>query len=180
MPSRTIEPSQPLAHAPLARRAEAGCWPLAAGRAMSLVPHEPRVLHIRHGRVWLTGSGACEDHVLSVGEQLMLAPGQHYVMEAWGPAGAEPEAVLFLLERPAPCAAPLSRRSMTLDWECRVVQPLRELGSALARGGRAVGAAWADVLAAGGRLVLGVAQFAWGCLAAPGQRQAGRRSPLIL
>jgi hypothetical protein len=61
-----------------------------------------------------------------------------------------------------------------------VAQPLRELGSALARGGRAVGAAWADVLVAGGRLVLGVAQFAWGRMVAPWQRQPARRSPLVL
>lgn len=154
-------------------RAAAGCWTLDAGRAMTLRPREPGTLEIARGRVWVTlggGAGllpdAGGDHVLAPTERLATAPGQHVVVEAWGPSGAA-EAAAFRWD-PVPARA---RSAAAREWDCGVVQPLRDLGHALGQGARALGAAFGDALAAGGRLAVGLARFALHRTAQPFQRK---------
>ncbi|RQO80704.1 DUF2917 domain-containing protein [Acidovorax sp. FJL06] len=178
MPARNVLESQQSVQAAVAGRPAAGCWKLAPGRALSLHPREPSVLEIAQGRVWLTLSGASPtplpadlpadlprgvaDHMLQAGDRLAIAAGQHVVMEAWNPAGLPDGGVAFHWKGAAALAngqgAHVLRRGA--DWECGVVQPLRDLAQALAQGGRAVGQAGAQVLGATGRLALGIARFA--------------------
>ena len=85
-----------------------GCWQLAAGRAVTLRPHEAGVLRISQGRVWATVDGPRRgpannlgDHVLGAGQQLAVRAGQRLVLESWDAADtpawfrwdAEPAAV---------------------------------------------------------------------------------------
>lgn len=177
MSPRNVLESQQSVHAALAGRRAAGCWKLATGRALSLRPHTQGVLQIAQGQVWLTLSGsladlpgAAADHVLRAGEQLTIAPGQHVVMEAWNPRG-NAEAVAFRWDS---VVAPATAQPASLaarDWECGVVQPLRDLVQALGQSGRALGAALADVTGAGGRFAAGLARFALHRIAAPLQRK---------
>ena len=157
MPARNVLESQQSVQAALAGRPAAGCWKLAPGRALSLHPRKRSVLEIAQGRVWLTLSGASPaDHVLQAGDRIAIAAGQHVVMEAWSPAGMAAEGVAFDWDR-APALAPVRSAA---EWECGVVQPLRDLGQA---GGQALGA--------GGRLALGIARFALFWIAAPRERK---------
>lgn len=197
MSPRNVLESQQSVHADLAGRSAAGCWKLAAGRALSLHPRHPRqrsVLEIAQGRVWLTVSpaspwhsrqsaaaaaSAAVDQVLQAGERLTIEPGQHVVMEAWSQSGEGPnaDAVAFRWDRaPAAAWAPSlaglqAHTSAASDWECGVVQPLRDLVHALGQGGRAVGTALADMAAAGGRFAAGLARFALHRIAAPSTRK---------
>ena len=190
MSPRTVLESQQSVHADLAGRSAAGCWKLAAGRALSLHPRQRSVLEIAQGRVWLTvspappwlplrGAAAGGDQVLQAGERLIIEAGQHVVMEAWSLSGESPhaDAVAFRWDH-APAAAwatslagPRAKTSAAKDWECGVVQPLRDLAHALGHGGRAVGTALADMATAGGRLAAGLARFALHRIAAPLQRK---------
>lgn len=177
MSPRNVLESQQSVHAALAGRRAAGCWKLATGRALSLRPHTHGVLQIAQGQVWLTLSGsladlpgAAVDHVLQAGEQLTIAPGQHVVMEAWNPRG-NAEAVAFRWDSVVALAPARSTSLVACDWECGVVQPLRDLVQALGQGGRALGAALADVTGAGGRFAAGLARFALHRIAAPLQRK---------
>ena len=102
---RTVLESQQFEPAAVPARPAAGCWKLAAGKALSLHPRAFGLLEITQGRVWLTMSGvladwpgAPADIVLGAGEQLAIAPGQHVVMEPW-----EPD---------APCA------EVSFRWDC--------------------------------------------------------------
>ena len=170
MSARNVLESQQSVQAAVAGRSAAGCWKLTPGRALSLHPRERSVLEIAQGRVWLTLSGASPaDHVLQAGDRIAIAAGQHVVMEAWTPAGLPGEDVAFhWLGAPAPVPAQAQRALRPgAEWECGVVQPLRDLVQALAQGGRAVGLAGAQALGAGGRLVLGIARFALIRIAAP-------------
>jgi hypothetical protein len=178
MSPRNVLESQQSVHAALAGRRAAGCWKLATGRALSLRPHTHGVLQIAQGQVWLTLSGsladlpgAAADHVLRAGEQLTIAPGQHVVMEAWNPRGSA-EAVAFRWDVMASPALVPPASLAARDWECGVVQPLRDLVQALAQGGRALGAALADVTGAGGRFAAGLARFALNRIAPQWQRRA--------
>lgn len=182
-PRNILEPQQS-APAPQAMRSAAGCWKLANGRALSLVPHTHGVLEVAQGRVWVTlgdsgggGGGAlvdlpgsAADHVLHAGEQLHIAPGQHVVMEAWGLPGSV-EAVAFRwYGAMAPAAAPTASLAAR-DWECGVVLPLRDLLHALGQGGRALGATVVDVTGAGGRFAAGLTRFAMHRIAPQRQRR---------
>jgi len=174
---RNVLESQQFEPASVASRTAAGCWKLATGRALSLRPRTHGVLQIAQGQVWLTVSGSLadrpgvpEDHVLRAGKQLVIAPGQHVVMEAWDSSGAA-EAVAFRWDRVAMAPTAQPRGLTACDWECGVVQPLRELVRALGQGGRAVGAALVDVVGAGGRFAVGLARFALHRIAAPLQRK---------
>ena len=189
MSARNVLESQQSVQAAVAGRSAAGCWKLTPGRALSLHPRERSVLEIAQGRVWLTLSGTLPrrqpadmpadlpadwvfgvaDHLLQAGDRLDIAAGQHVVMEAWTPAGLPGEDVAFhWLGAPAPVPAQAQRAMRPgAEWECGVVQPLRDLVQALAQGGRAVGLAGAQALGAGGRLVLGIARFALIRIAAP-------------
>lgn len=163
MPARNVLESQQSVHAATAgRRPAAGCWKLPAGRALSLHPRTPGVLEIAQGRVWLTLAGqpdAQADQVLLAGDRIAVAAGQHVVIEAWMPQGGSPDAVAFEWKAAARGGAELVPRTRP-EWECSVVQPLRELLQALGQGGRAVGLASTQVLGAASRLVLGAARFA--------------------
>jgi hypothetical protein len=179
MSPRNVLESQQSAPAPQAVRSAAGCWKLANGRALSLVPHTHGVLEIAQGRVWVTlGSGGASadlpdtsaDHVLHAGERLHIAPGQHVVMEAWALSGSV-EAVAFRWDGAMALAAAHTASLAAREWECGVVQPLRDLLQALGRGGRALGAALVDVTRAGGRFAVGLARFAMYRIAPQRQRR---------
>jgi hypothetical protein len=180
MSPRNVLESQQSAPALQAGRSAAGCWKLANGRALSLVPHTHGVLEIAQGRVWVTLGGvgadlpgAAADHVLHAGEQLRIAPGQHVVMEAWGLSGSV-EAVAFRWEGAMASATSGASPGASLaarDWECGVVQPLRDLLQALGQGGRALGTTLVDVTGAGGRFAAGLARFAMHRIAPQRQRR---------
>jgi len=160
-----LQQSVPAGQAGQVGCAEAGSWKLAAGQAVSLRARSPGVLEIARGRVWLTlgGSlddlpGAAADHVLTAGERLTVAPGQHVVMEAWSPSGGT-DAVAFRWGGGTAPATASTASVIARDWECAVVQPLRDLVRALAQGGHAMGAAVVDVAGAGGRCAAGLARF---------------------
>lgn len=178
MSPRNVLESQQSVQASLAGRPAAGCWKLTTGKALSLRPRTHAVLQIAQGQVWLTLSGSLADlpgvavdYVLGAGDRLFIAPGQHVVMEAWSPLG-HADAVAFRWDS---VVAPAIARPTSLaarDWECGVVQPLRDLVHALGQGGRALGTALADVTGAGGRFAAGLARFALHRIAAPLQRKA--------
>ena len=177
MSSRNVLKLQQSVQASQAVCAAAGGWKLAAGEAVTLRAHTPGVLEIAQGRVWLTlgGSlanlpGTAADHVLQAGERLAVAPGQHVVMEAWNPQGSA-EAVAFRWDALTASALTRPASQAARDWECGVVQPLRDLGQALGQGGRALGTALAGVAGAGGRFAAGLARFALLRIAAPLQRR---------
>ena len=170
---RTVLESQQFEPTAVPARPAAGCWKLAAGKALSLHPRTPGVLEITQGRVWLTvrgvladWTGAPADIVLGAGEQLAIAPGQHVVMEPWEPdaPGAEVsfrwDCVATALAQPS---QPSQRSVAARDWESGVVQPLRDLVQALVQGGRAV----VDGARAGGRVATGLVRFALGRTTAP-------------
>lgn len=177
MSARNVLESQQSVHATAAGRRAAGCWKLATGQALSLHPNSHGVLQIAQGQAWVTlrGAladlpGAAVDHVLQPGEQLIVAPGQHVVMEAWNPRG-NAEAVAFRWDSVVVPATAQPASQAARDWECGVVQPLRDLGQALGQGGRALGTALAGVVGAGGRFAVGLARFALLRIAAPLQRR---------
>ncbi len=197
MSPRNVLESQQSVHADLAGRRAAGCWKLAPGRALSLRPRQRSVLEIAQGRAWVTladsargwpwtARSAGADLVLQAGERLSIAPGRHVVVELWSAPGTEPHAADALAFRwdvaPATCAlvearpqgsaAAAAAAAAAVEWDCAVVQPLRDLGDALAQGGRAVATAVVDAVAAGGRLAWGVVRFAWHRIATPQQRRA--------
>ena len=124
-----------------------GTWKLAAGRAITLQPHEAGILRMAHGRMWVTYDGPhggplndLGDHVVGAGESLMLQAGQRLVVEAWSA-----KAPAYFTWDPLPAPAPSATPRLA-----RVVQPLADLRLAL-------------LLAAGaaGRLVTGLAGLAW-------------------
>jgi hypothetical protein len=176
-PRNNNQESQQSAHADPAGHPASGCWKLASGKALSLRPRTHGVLQIAQGQVWLTlrGSladlpGTAADHLLQPGDQWAIAPGQHVVLEAFGPAGSA-DAVAFRWDS---VMVPATTRPASLaarDWECGVAQPLRDLVHALDQGGRALGKSLADVAGAGGRLAAGLARFALHRIAAPLQRK---------
>ena len=173
MSARNVLESQQSVHAATAGRRAAGCWKLATGQALSLHPNSHGVLQIAQGQAWVTlrGAladlpGAAVDHVLQPGEQLLVAPGQHVVMEAWSGSGCA-ESVAFRWDVLAAPALAQPASTAARDWECGVVQPLRDLG----QGGRALGTALAGVAGAGGRFAAGLARFALLRIAAPLKRR---------
>lgn len=178
MSARNVLESQQSVHATAAGRRAAGCWKLATGQALSLHPNSHGVLQIAQGQAWVTlrGAladlpGAAVDHVLQPGEQLIVAPGQHVVMEAWNPRG-NAEAVAFRWDSVVVPATAQPASQAARDWECGVVQPLRDLGQALGQGGRALGTALAGVVGAGGRFAAGLARFALNRIAPQWQSRA--------
>jgi len=132
-----------------------GTWKLAAGRAISFRPREDGVLRVAHGQLWATFDGPhggplndLGDHVIGLGEQLVLRPGQRLVIEAW-----DAHAPTYFSWDPLP--APV--RVAAPRW-ARVVQPLSDLRLALALGaGAAV------------RLVAGLAGLVWELVAGRGR-----------
>ena len=124
-----------------------GTWKLAAGRAITLEPRDTGVLKVAHGRLWVTFEGPHHgrlnesgDHVLAVGEQLRLQPGQRVVVEGWNE-----KCPAYFSWDPLP-AAQAVRRARVAD----VMQPLADLRLALVFGAHAVA-----------RLASGVVAIAW-------------------
>ena len=130
-----------------------GTWKLAAGRAITLEPREAGVVKVAYGQIWATYDGPHSgprndlgDHVVGVGEQLRLRPGQRMVIEAWN--GQSPA---YFSWDPLPVAVPAPRLG-------RLVQPLADLRLALVFGAGAAG-----------RLVAGLAGLAWDLVAGRGR-----------
>ena len=110
-----------------------GTWKLAAGRAITLEPHEAGVLKVAHGQLWATYDGPhggalneSGDHFVGVGEQIRLGAGQRLVVEAWNDHAP---AYFSWDPLPAPVHAPRL---------VRLVQPLADLRLALALGAGAL------------------------------------------
>jgi hypothetical protein len=130
-----------------------GTWKLAAGRAITLEPREAGIVKVAHGQIWATYDGPhggplndLGDHVIGVGGQLRLRPGQRMVIEAWnGPSPA------YFSWDPLPVPARAPRLAV-------VVQPLADLRLALVFGAGAVS-----------RLVAGLAGVAWDLVAGRGR-----------
>ena len=178
MSHRPVLESQQSVTASSAGRSAAGSWTLGAGRALSLHPAASGVLAIACGRAWVTAQGpgaGCPgtgvDHVLRAGDELAIAPGQHVVLEPWGTAGRA-DAVAFRWDALPASALTRPASQAARDWECGVVQPLRDLGQALGQGGRALGTALAGVAGAGGRFAAGLARFILLRIAAPLKRRS--------
>ncbi len=181
MTARNVLESQQSVQAAVAGRPAAGCWKLTPGRALSLHPRQHSMLEIAQGRVWVTVSGSPlagapsrdADQVLQAGDRLSVAAGQHLVMEAWSlPGGAPAQGAAFCWEGAAATVATRQAAARaTPEWECGVVQPLRDLLQALAQGGRAVATAARLVLHASGRLAWGTTRFALFRIAAPRERR---------
>jgi len=153
MASQTITQMQQSSSAP----ALPGTWKLAAGRAITLEPREAGTVKVAHGQLWATYDGPHSgplnnlgDHVVGVGEQLRLRPGQRLVVEPLN--GGLPA---YFSWDPLPQRAAVPRLA-------RLVQPLADLRLALALGGGAAG-----------RLVAGLAGLAWELLAG---RSRGRET----
>jgi hypothetical protein len=112
-----------------------GTWKLAAGKAITLEPRDSGILKIAHGRLWVTFEGPHHgrlnesgDHVMGVGEQLQLKPGQRIVLEPWNEG-----CPAYFSWDPTPAARSV-RRMRVED----IVQPLADLRLALVFGGHAV------------------------------------------
>jgi hypothetical protein len=130
-----------------------GTWKLAAGRAITLEPRDSGLLKVAHGRLWVTFEGPHHghlnesgDHVMGVGEQLRLKPGQRVVVESWNEG-----CPAYFSWDPVPVTQAVRR--MRLD---DVVQPLADLRLALVFGGHAAA-----------RLVSGLATLGWQSLFGP-------------
>ena len=77
--------------------AAAGSWKLQPTRALTLGSDRGGLLVVECGEVWATLDGPHQgpandwgDRVLHRGDQLHLMPGQHVVLEVFGPAANEP------------------------------------------------------------------------------------------
>ena len=132
-----------------------GFWKLTPGRALSLQPRSAALLHIAQGQVWVTrdvqqqGAGnELGDYFLGAGEQLVVYPGQHLVLEPFERTGQQ--AVFFEWTPSLETAG-----SLAAQHAGAVTQPLRDLGLAMGLVGKAVGHLLSGVLAFGRQLVSG-------------------------
>lgn len=57
-------------------------WTVPAGRAQRMARGDG-VLTVLEGRVWVTGRGDCEDHVIGAGERLQMRAAEQVVVEPW-------------------------------------------------------------------------------------------------
>ncbi|GKS95182.1 DUF2917 domain-containing protein [Acidovorax sp. SUPP2825] len=136
-------------------RTMAGCWILPPRRALGLYPTQRARLRIERGGVWLTVAGRkgalSSDCFLGEGDEQVLEPGVHAVIEPWhgGRAalsgGALAEGVQFRWDPVALPALVVHSEA----WSRGVVAPWVDLIGALR------GAAWAAA-----RLVKGLLQWA--------------------
>ncbi len=147
MASQTLSKTQQSASSP----ALPGTWKLAAGRAITLEPREAGTLKVAHGQLWATYDGPhtgplndLGDHVIGVGQQLRLRPGQRLVIEA-----SNGRAPAYFSWDPLPQIALRGAPRLA-----RLVQPLTDLRLAL---GLVVGAL--------GRLGASVVGLAWDLVA---------------
>lgn len=147
-----LAPNDPELHQSIRAAGLAGCWQLAAGRALSLRLRSAGVLQITRGQAWVTlnererGHGEdAGDHFLGPGQQLPVRAGRHLVIESLDRA---PVHFVWL-----PAAA-LPRRAPR--WPAEVVRPLADLARAGALAGRAL---LQLLLGLGGYLVVGLLPF---------------------
>ncbi len=102
-PSSVPHPQEWSSRAVALPRRDGGCrraghWHLACGEAVGLHPRRGGRLSIGQGAVWITVSGPGADggdRFLCEGETLLIAAGQHAVLEPWAGGGRAPEAVEF-------------------------------------------------------------------------------------
>ncbi len=146
-------------------RGRAGCWILPPRRALGLYPTQRARLRIERGGVWLTVAGRKgelpHDWFLGEGDEQVLEPGVHAVIEPWhGGQGALSAAAAEDVQfRWDPVAAP-AQATQAEAWSRGVAAPWAELVGALR------GAAWAAA-----RLAQGLLQWAgrgrWAASPAP-------------
>jgi len=109
-----------------------GCWPLPAGRAISLYPDQPGWVHVVQGRVWVTldgpHTGPDADLFLNAGDHLFVHGGQRAVIEPFGGAG---------LVAPAGFDWKPAGGHALSPWTLAVAEPFADLRRALA--GAAIG-----------------------------------------
>ena len=79
----------------------------------------------------LRGAGAAVDHVLQPGEQLLVAPGEHVVMEPWNPQGSA-----------VAVAAGLDRDAAFSDLGARLDRLVRAVAQVAAGMARVRGGGW--------------------------------------
>ncbi len=106
----------------LSASALAECWKLDAGHATTLQPRQPGVLRVTQGRIWATVDGphaghtsVLGDHILQVGDQFTLQPGQRMVVESLDAASP----VYFVWEPLAqgrPARTPKHRAALQPGW----------------------------------------------------------------
>ncbi|MDO9404017.1 MAG: DUF2917 domain-containing protein [Polaromonas sp.] len=157
----------------------AGCWKLAAGRALTVRASQAGELRIAHGRVWATfdlanGDSAVRagDHFLSRGESLVLEAGQQLVLESFGLGHAS--SAYFSWE-PATAGAPATAGN---QWQSGVLQPLADLRAAAGLAGRAVGRLSTGVVRGGlGSVTALLTPLATGFVAARAARQVREYAP---
>lgn len=125
-----LAPNDPELHQSIRAAGLAGCWQLAAGRALSLRLRTAGVLQITQGQAWVTlnererGHGEdAGDHFLGPGQRLPVRAGRHLVIESLDQAPVHFEWL--------PATAPPHGK-------VAVVRPLADLARAAALAGRAL------------------------------------------
>ena len=90
-----------------------GYWRLVPAQAWTLVPDEPGILRVAHGKVWATLAGPHSgpandwgDVVLDSGQEISLLPGQQLVVEPLGDAVNEPAFFSWEPRQPTVMPAP--------------------------------------------------------------------------
>ena len=93
----TVTSATLVRNAPAARKV---CFEVPVTQALSFRAHEPSVLRVTQGRVWVTRDSdarqASEDLVLGEGASLRLARGERVVFESW--SAGQPAASWFSWE----------------------------------------------------------------------------------
>ena len=132
-----------------------GFWKLAPGRALSLQPRNAGLLRVAQGQLWVTldvqqqGAGnELGDYFLHAGDQLVVNPGQHLVLEPF--ENADQQAVFFEWAPSAETAGNLAAQDASA-----VTLPLRDLGLALGLVGKALAHLCAGLVVYGRQLVSG-------------------------
>lgn len=113
-------------------------WKLEAGRALSLCPRVEARLQVTQGGLWVTlgqppqGHGnESGDYFLRQGEHLVMAAGQHAVVEPWGLLGTSSSSSTFSAAAPSDCnwaalavTASAPRLALERFWQPGVAQRL--------------------------------------------------------
>lgn len=136
-------------------RTLAGCWILPPRRALGLYPTQRARLRVERGGVWLTVTGRKGalpgDWFLGEGDEQVLEPGVHAVIEPWhgGQAALSDDPLAEGVQFRWDAVAVPAHATQAEVWSRGVVAPWAELVGALR------GAAWAAA-----RLARGLLQWA--------------------